>query len=729
MGKLRSVIAGLWPAAAGAALSFGCILPAHAQADGDDEIIVTATRRATTVQEVPASITALSSAQIENREILQAHDLVFQAPGLVMGAYGAANLPSIRGVSHENTSGTEDTSIAIYVDGVYQARPRAIDSLSMDLERIEVLRGPQGTLYGRNATGGTINFVTRGPAKDFEGSAEALFGSFERQQYRGYISGPLSENLGYRISAIYNNRPEGYTENLLAGAPDSSIEDEKSYAVRTSLEYDENDITLTGRVYFLREEKSPGMQMLTPPGPGPFQATLLSRQFTTEPHKIYTDTNYAGVLIQGGGNIDAQWRATDWLTLRSITAYQETDQTGVLDSDLTSGFLGQQNRRDDSVVWTQEVTANATLLDDRLDVVLGAFYFHERVSADNILPYPIFGLTNPGLVFRARQEATSYSVFGDATLQITDRFEVFGGARATWDEKAITQFQSAGVVTCPTQTHSDDWSDVSPRVGARYELTGNIRFHAQWQQGFKAGGFNALSCNDAYNQEEIEATEIGMKSEFLNNRLTLNLAAFHYNYSDLQKQQIVGLATRVENAASAEVDGAEVEVLATPVERFHLNFGLAWLDAKYADFLACDGMAFVGNCTAASITGGTIVQRNVAGNPLPRSPEHTLNFGAEYTFILGEIGELTLRGEAYHSAEIHFREFNDPADIQEAYTLSNFYASFEPSDGRYRLAALVKNASDEDVLVSVATVPSPSFNRNGTYMPPRTWGVSLGVRF
>lgn len=723
-------------AAAGALMvALGAPSAAFAQTSDSEEIVVTALKRETALIETPAAITALSGADLQEREITSIESLAAAAPNLVVGQASGVSWVSVRGIGIGSTSGGIEGSVALHLDGAYLAQPASLDALMFDVASVEVLRGPQGTLYGRNATGGTVNFISNRPTQATEVRLGALYGAFERTRLEGVISGGLSDRVALRAAMMWENQDEGYGENIHLN---DTFGRREAHGGRISGRFDLTDTLRVDVSAFRFWDGTDGIQLTRL---NPFNAVALANNpiFATaaprpaDRRDINAETQADGERALEGGNITVDWDLSPNLALRSITSYTRVDYSNVnADGDGTEIPMVHSDRFEDTSAWQQEIDLIFNLFDDRLEGLVGVFYNDESLSLEGhnrwLAANPQGFVNVAGRVVPAgtdtvgflRQDTNSFAVFADATLALTDRFSVYAGARQSRDEREILQTTGlaglpgeVGLAACNARRFENDWDSTIGKIGVAYD-SGFGHLYLQWAEGFKAGGFNAYACGDTYEPEEVTAVEAGYKVLAFDDRLRFAASIFHYDYTNLQVSQIVNLQQQIENAAAATITGAEIEAALQANDFFSADLNIALLDATYDRYTDLDPLR------------PTLGFLDLSGNRLNRAPEYTVNFGLTFTAPVGD-GRLTLRGEAFHSDDVFFRQFNQPQDKQDAYTTYNLFATWDPA-GPVSIRAFGRNVTDEDVLLGVFSAGT-IFDRWAIYAPPRTWGLELRAEF
>lgn len=721
-------------------------------------ITVTALKREQTLQEVAGSIVAFDTSRIQERGLDSVENLVLSTPGVVYQESSGSSQISVRGVGLLVNTGVAEPAVGTHIDGIFQPRASVSAVQFLDLERIEVLRGPQGTLYGRNTTAGSINFISAKPKDSFEGYAAAGFGSYNEKTVKGYVTGPLAgEKVLGRLSAVYGDR-DGYYDNINTGSSPLSRTD---WGVRGALRFlPTSDLTIDLSAYH-QEEK--GNYPLQHPlsGTNPFVDELVgfgilppgSVTIPTRPWETADETEPTTRVETSAATLDINWSLGNGISIKSLTGYTD-HQLGpqIFDADGTNfgivniGAPGNP-RIGTSKAFSQEFNFSGVAVDDRLDWLVGLYYFDEdhQHSIPSLFPSPVVqGVLGAGFApifgtgtrFTDQQQqidekTTSQAVFADVTYSLTDSLRLGFGARYTDDQKDIGQTLIANVITgaggpvpegtpvslplCVDQRTKLSFSDTNFKLRGEWDTSEDVMLYGQWQNGFKDGGINLGLCGDEFDSEEIEATEIGAKTSWMNGALVLNVSAFHYDYSNLQTLAFRNLSDSfVDNIPKAKIQGAEIELVARPTDDLGFDLGIALLDAEIKEFQSFD--------TANPVAG----VQDLSGSRLPSSPKYTILAGIDYDLATG-LGPLKLRGEVFTSDKYNFRVFGNPEDEQDSYTLLNLYATYTSPEDTYSVRAFVKNATDEDyykfLLFSPLTGPA------GEYAAPRTWGVEVGYRF
>ena len=612
------------------------------------------------------------------------------------------------------------------MDGVYLARPLSYFSDFLDVERIEVLRGPQGTLYGRNSVGGTINIISRKPSETFTGEAQAFYGNYNAYGLKGYVSGPIAES-GVRFSLAANRLAhDAYYENVSTG---NDIGDQDAYAVRGQVLVplgERGDFTV--RADYAKSSDALGTysKLLLPIG------VPLDDGILTDYHKFSANLDNHTTIKNFGAAAEINYALTDNLSLKSLTAARSVEASIETDADATSlnlfrTLIAPTVQRQ----YSQEL--NLTGKFDALTFVTGAYYFLENVREPLSLALPGFGVSH---LQRPRLKAESYAFFAQGEYEIMPALSVVAGLRYTHETKdyflrdfwtVSSSFdplvaESAPTIGAPffsdpfivnTSRKDHAWT---PKFGLNYKPTDDMLLYASVTRGFKSGGYdygasNAVDAGRGYAPEFLWAYEVGMKSEWLANRLRLNLSGFYYDYSDLQVTLFTPPANSVtDNAASARVKGIEAELQARVIAGLDVFANLAYLDAHYSSYPGARVTAF-----------GPF---NAAGKKLNSSPEFSMTLGGVYTHDLGENGSVYAGADYHWQSTIYFTPANagvgavtNYAERQSGYGLWNARVGWDSADERWGFAVIGRNLADRGYVTGTVNYTPNIAGRVGA---PRT---------
>ncbi len=702
-----------------------------------EEIIVTAEKRAESLQDIPIAISAFSNQTIERRGIDGLRDLQQIAPSLQFGESQNNPHVSLRGIGAELPNIGAESGIAIAQDGIVLSNRFLFDADFFDVERVEVMRGPQGTIAGRNATGGAINVYSRRPTEEFEAGIKAALGNYNRVALDGYLSGPiLGDKLLARV-AVRSDRAEGWLHNKLL---DTHLNETDKVFVRTSFLtniWDNFEAHLILEGSFDRGLKAPsveaGRARSDTPSIGEYAGV---QQSDLDALEIYTNTpaNPDQREEKYQATLKLTWDVSDAATVTSTTGY--IDFFAEIGGDYDSSAADAVPIPDIGVdVWqlSQEITLAADL-SDRLDLIFGGLYYRSSAKEPLNVGLPYSGIPVGTLLLEPSQDLSSWSLYTQLRYRISDTLRVALGGRYTYDDKDFTEIDTfagnPGLV--PGAPASKTWSAFTPRVAIDYTPTDDMTVFASVSRGFKSGGFNTYSVPvDRYEPEYVWSYELGLKANWLDRRLRTALTAFYMDYTDLQ-QSIFGEGERAlpktSNAASSKIKGIEAELEAFVTDQFRVSASGTWLDATYSDLKTSDALfPELGEFNPA--TGLNV--RDLSGNRLVRAPEWQFSFTGEYTIPLQGEWQAVLRTDYYWQDAVFFDFFNNDLLKQGAYGLLNLYGAIETEDGRWKFAAYARNLLDEryfgNKLTSIGGAPVPVHSGNiGT---PRMYGVSLSHQF
>jgi iron complex outermembrane receptor protein len=711
-----------------------CLCPNGSQAADEadlQEIVVTAQKVAEPLSKVPLTVSALSGSDLENRNFLNLEDFKGAVPGVQVNNYIGEARINIRGIGANSLSLGVDPQVSFNLNGVYSTIFSA-DAAFLDVDRIELLRGPQGTLYGRNSTGGAVNIYSKLPTRDFEALAQLRVGNYGEVAPEVVVSGGLiGDTLLGRVAASSETH-SGYSLNLYDGR---HYDNARAHTVRATLLFKPSDavtVTLIGD-YHDEVDGNYAVHLLgTSPGypviPGvvvggtsvPLDASgqaidprLLSINTVPENHRHAT-----GVV----NTID--WKVSDTTTLKSITSYRTEGLVFTQDFDSTtwsypSTVPGKDFEvYDGSTQYSQEFQLAQTW--DRIRYVAGFYYFHDQIDP----AYYWLGLAPSPAEFVLRlggtQTTRAYAGFGQATFAATDHLNLTAGIRYSHEARSANQlellpqqpgFPPDGL----TSQSSATWSDVSPKFTIDYQWRDGVMAYATVSKGFQSGGYDVSAAPlKKFDPETVWDYEAGFK--YRTRWLSADLSAFHYKYSKLQVAQIVDGLPSTTNAADSKIDGVELTTTVKPWTPLSVTTSLSYLNARFTRFEELN-----------SLTG---VIDDLAGNKLPGSTRYSSNVLAEYSIPIPGGNHLTLSGEWNWHDRLYFTEFNSPSTSQPSVSTYNAAARFTTDDGRWLFEVWGKNLSNE-LIRQQAWITGAGFGQMalGQFAPPLTWGATVRYAF
>ncbi|MBB6125232.1 TonB-dependent receptor [Sphingobium subterraneum] len=733
------------------------------------DIIVTAERRSSSVQATPIAISAVSGDSLREKHIADVESLSTNIPNLNFSRIAADARISIRGIGYNAIAPGGEPRVALYLDGVYQARNQAGFLGFYDVDRIEVLRGPQGTLYGRNAIAGTINILTRDPGERLNGFFTGSVGDYGLVGTEGAVGGPLSSTVQARIAFNTVDR-NGYGKNITTG---EDVNDEHSRSVRGKLKFEPSSaftFTLIGD-YSRVNDHSGGYRSA---GRGNSSIAslveVLGAAVPTEPQDAAgfgprLRINTYGVSGQADLELSPDTKVTLLSSYRNFKVRQRTNIDG------SAAELSKQYINEDSDAFSTELRL-AQNFGDSVNLLVGGYYFHEKNTANNEVGFkgvvfsgalshaPFFppavatAIANldPNTLYEfygsfGRVKTDAYAIFAQAHVQFTDQLALDLGGRYSNEKKSIFEqhqvdlldpfvpfnplkpgFNPAlGLIGNGQGSQSTSWHSFDPKATISFKPAQGIYLYATYSRGFKAGGYNIGGIQPAFRPEKLTNYEIGLKTDLFDRKLRVNLAAFNYDYKDLQENIVQGIQLVTINAAKARVRGVEAEITARPTDALMIQINGAYLDGKYKNFLDSDP-SHPNYCTVnpTDCVGG---KENLAGNQITDAPKYQIGGEIGYTINTG-FGNVTPRASVTWFDRIYFDHYNNIERSQPSRTMVNLYLGWESKDGSWNASAYIKNLTDDTYFVGTNTnADLLLFQRTAAYGPPRTFGLSVTKSF
>ncbi|RVT93115.1 TonB-dependent receptor [Sphingomonas crocodyli] len=704
-----------------------CATPAMAQSQAEtqanddgslSEIVVTAQRREESQLETPVSLVALSTRQIENKSIFDISDLPRAVPNLQVGPHpNSANTARIfiRGIGNSDDQFTQDPSVAVYVDGVYVARTQGLVNEIAEIERIEVLRGPQGTLFGRNATGGAINFITKPPELDtFKARQELTVGNFDQFRSRTTLNLPVGQTLAIQGGYLHASK-DGFVRN--PGIGSRRFGDQRRDAYRAAVRWAPSDDYGLTYVYDRSDtEDTPPYLAVVPAYPAQGK----------RPKVATTGTNLTpNRSTSQGHGLTAFWNVSPAFQIKSITAYRKLSNDvrqayfpGLLAAAPVLSVANLQHQDQ----FSQEIQLLGTLADGTFDYIVGGYYFTE--DGDSVERQSSLFAPTENRVIAIGNDAKA--VYGQATYRpkFAPGAYVTGGLRWSKDDRkaqfdrTLTPLAGGTPAAQPRASGDRSFDNVSPTLIIGYAQTDDLNVYAKYARGYKSGGFNIRASSAArfaqgFGPEVVDSYEIGAKFALIDRKVRLNLAAFKYDYKDIQINVITNPAnptiTDTFNAGGARIKGIEADLTARPIRSMTIGLNYAYLDAKYTEIL--DGV------------GNDVTNRYQFQN----APKNSFTANVTQTFPETGIG----RPEIYVNYSIQSRRFANTGDralVFKSFELLDARISLTDIPlgvGRWTLAAFGKNLLNEDYYVHHFRVVQPA----AIYGEPRTYGLQLTFEY
>ena len=708
-----------------------------AQDNALEEVVVTATKRSVALQDLAGSANVLGADKLGPGGIQEVRDMQVDIPNLSLGdQFGFARV-FMRGIGMTSIDIGGEGAVAFLQDGAIVPRPAAQLMGMFDLDQVEVLRGPQGTLYGRGATAGAINMVTAKPGKELGGYLSVTAGNYGLAQFKGAIDVPMGDAVSMRLAGSLDSR-DGYGNNIFTG---SDINDRDASAYRATFVYDAGGpLTATLSAQYYEEDdnnyafsyfgQSEGSSI-----PVPFGVPILGGNTVGMVGGGFYDINSDqepindrdGQLI----NLTIDYAFNDRWSIKSITSSQSMDRFLRDDLDSTDANLfGQNNYTEESDSFGQELILNYSA--DRLDVLGGVMYFEEDLYGEVRVPLtnlcfllapaacgtPVGDFLNGGNYLQDGDvDIEAWGAYVEANYSISDKWSLIAGLRYNYEERDGTGSFIFDAISLNVPTNQrESWNDLTPRITLQYSPNDNMLLYATYTEAFKSGVINTGSTSPPLDPETVDAFEVGLKGQNASGTLRYSVAAFFYDYQDMQISFVDETSTvSTVNAAEAENSGIELEVDGSLGNGFAFDFYLTYLNAEYQEFFNGD------YANGFAIT-------DLSGNTLPNAPESTAKLGLTWEGAVGG-GTLTVRGEAYYQDDVYFTEWNREDAYQKSYEQINASVDYSWND-QWLLSLWGRNLSDEEVMSNnIITAPLYDSLRVGAVLPPRTYGATVTYQF
>ena len=745
---------------------------------GLEEVVVNARKRAENSQDVPISIVALSGEQLERSHAYLASDIVQTVPNMQLQFINPRQTAfSVRGIGNNPATEGLETSVGLYLDGVYLSRPGMLTSDLSDIEQIAVLRGPQGTLFGKNTTAGALSITTRKPEKTFKGSAEISGGTFGLEQERVSVTGPITSTLSGRVSAFHTGR-----DGTIDGANGADLNNLNKTGGRAQLYFEPSD-TFNVRVItdYTHQQEDSGAQVLVGPG-------LTLANGAVRPNNIYVRGARFGYVPEfdpfdrevnisqrqamettnKGASAEANWTLGEY-TLTSVTAWRNweflpTNDLDYLPLDIQhTGGANIFNRQ------TSQEFRIASPTNRAIDYVAGTYLYWQRLETETI-PGASFGsdaaafFSQPNLILpsyalegltsftRADANTDSYAIFGQATWHIADAWSLTAGARSNWDDKEafVTRTRSGGVALAPndplfaaitaarnqlappaaTAHNRDSDNTVSGLLSLSYKPVDDVLFYTSLARGVKSGGLNTsitpVGVDPVVKPEVAKNAELGVKSTLLDRKLQLNVALFWADIDNYQTtiRDPVLLASYLANAESVRTRGVELEAAWAAFEGLKLSTALGYNDATYRSFR---------NSPCGTEWAGIAALCDLSGKQVSGAPRWSGTLRSEYTHGLGSRGLLGYGGLEYTFKSSSYYTSDDSVNsLIGSYGLVNLQLGVRSDSGRWEAGLWARNLLDKNYFTALNAPAGGVFGTGyvvGTVGDPRTFGATLKLSF
>ncbi len=687
-----------------------------------EEIQVYGTKknRAEELQDVAAAISAFNESVLDARGVTTVEDLSFASPNVTLDQVGTTpgvqNF-SIRGLGNNSSIPSVDPTVGLFIDGVYLGITAGVVVDTFDLQSVEVLRGPQGLLFGRNVTGGAVLLRTKRPTGEFGAKAKISYETGPQYTAAASVEGALAgDKLAGKLSFYYKD-DDGYFDNI--ADPTRDVGAQETIMVRPTLVFSPSE-SLDFTVIYEHGDLD---------GDGPAPQRALSPNPSVTSNNIFVE-------IDEPGAVDIQWDQltleTNWDvgpgTLTNIFGYRNVDQTGTSDIDSSPLPLFHAN-----VLIDQEQISNELRyygeFSDQLSVTGGLYYFEQDVLYREAR-FIAFGSIVGGL--GGDQDHKNYGAFLNVDFDVADRITLTAGARYTEEKKSanVSRFGACNAITlvcAPDFVDDEKWSNLTPKIGVQWDATDDALVYAHWTKGFRSGGYNFRTTVPQIfdagptDEEKQDSFEVGFKSSWMDRQLVLNGAVFYNDLQDLQRElnvtnPIVGVVQGIRNTADATVKGFELDMVALPTPQWAINASVGYLDGDY------DEVRF-------DLSGDGVINATDLALSIPRAPEWTYTIGTTFDQDLGDWAVLSLRGDYSHRSSTFFTDNN--VGTLPSYDVFNAAISLISFDEQWTLTFYGRNLSDEAILQQNTPLPFGQFGapRLSTIQEGRRWGVELKFQY
>lgn len=689
---------------------------------GLGEIVVTAQRRSENLQKVPISITAVTADALESANVSNISELGLVASSLNFMAEGAWSQPTLRGVGTAATGPGIENAVATYIDGVYQAAMIGGAADFSNIQAVEVINGPQGTLFGRNATGGLVQIRTLDPVHEFGGMVTAGYGNYDTFTAGGYITGGLSDTLAANLAVDFRNQADGYSHDVLR---DVDVQKNRTLFIRSKLLFTPGSTAkfiLAGNYSKVHFDplffNYPG----SIPAGGPYPGGLKGRQ-AASPNPSRGEVEQYGATLTGDIDLGG-------INLLSITSYQHTDAYNLFGTTITNPFVTNQLELiEPHRQFSQELQFSSPS-GGPFTWTAGLFYFQERARYDPVqltgpLYFPVTSIT-----FHTRARTQAYAAYAQGTYEIAEDTRLTAGLRYSIEKRRIRisneilgtdpESGATGIPFAALDT-SDHRTFKAPtwRLSLDHNFTPDVLAYLSYNRGFKSGGFNPAQIPAlAYKPERLDAYEAGLKTQTADRRLRFNISAFLYNYSQIQVQSFANQILKISNGAKARFYGFDAEADAVVTENLRLHAGFSYLHARFTKYDNAD------LTVPDLVNGGNIyLTTDAKGHRIPRAPDVMANAAINYK-VPTNSGDFNFNvNYAYNSG---WKAEADGRMEQGAYSLINAQVDWTSPGGTYEIAVWGKNLTDKDY---AETIFAQNAYDEIHWAAPRTFGVTFKVNF
>ena len=684
-----------------------------------EAVIVTSQRRLENLQTVPLSVTVASGTELLNAGVTQTDALSQAVPGLSYTVTGFSATPYIRGVGSTTASAGAEASVATYVDGVYLSSLDASLFELNNIERIEVLKGPQGTLFGRNATGGVIQIITKDPSSTPSADIQVGYANYATSSAAFYGTTGLGEGVAINVSAYGTNQADGWGTDPATGQPTFTRHDFGGRSKLLWVPTDGTRIMIAADYNSARHENGLGWHVV-PPGLG-----IDGKTHYTGFYNTYDDPNDAWDVSQTGLSVNAE-QDLPFGRLVNIASWRYVKGTELLDEDSTPLAVVEAN----SLQHDRTITEELHLLSKdnaSFPWIAGLYYYNDRSNYNPVSLTGLFAAPLDETQIRNALNSKSYAAFGQATPQVAPGTHLTLGGRYTTDQRAVSGSTlgliGPEVIPLGTASQSTSWSKPTWRVALDHQFTPDIMAYISDDRGFKSGLYNSLTPADApVRPETLDAYQLGVKAEFDDHRMRLNAAGFYYDYKDIQVQEVVTGTAVLVNAAAAKMKGMDVDFTFVPINTLTFRGGLEWMRAYYANFKNAQFFSPTLGPGGIPVGGNTQTVGDATGFDTVRSPKATATVSADYRVSMAA-GNLDFVISDYYNSGFAW----DPDNRlrQPGYDVFNASVDWRSANSAWGVRLWGRNlASRQYCAFETATALADSCSP----APPRTYGITISAQ-
>ncbi|MCU7836385.1 MAG: TonB-dependent receptor [gamma proteobacterium symbiont of Taylorina sp.] len=684
-------------------------------------IIITPDWHDIDLQRASSTVNMLSGEQLDTAGINNTRNLQYKVPGFLFKSSSGVGESFLRGIGGTST-GSGDSGVSSFMDGIYLTS--AVQSFQdfYDIDRVEIIKGPHGVHLGRNVLGGAVSIITHDPVPYYEAYGDVLYGTSNQQQFRGALNLPVFDSgMSFRLAGTMLGR-DGYSRNIFRH---EDLDDQDYYAWRGKLRYTAStDLDIIFSMEQTKQNDTSGLAKQPDPDVGVNGGILLGGVVPDDPRKVThnVDQNQAIKTEIYSARVTLD---TDSFKIKSTSAYWETDLDLAYELDGTNIDFSSNFPASNSTSFSQEFRFES-FQNQPLTWSTGVYFLHEDSEQHQDVHLPLINFQN---IPDSTTRNSSYAVFGELAYQFTDQWQGRFGLRYNYEEKELDLQQSIidpygiqGIPGTHTVTHKakENWEAVTPELGLSFTPDANVFYYAKASRGFKAGGYNIFAIQPSFDPEHLWAYELGIKKTLSDHKIRINAALFYYDYTDMQLLTLspdapVGTMPIVTNAASATIQGLDLQIWYWPMKNLELTAGATFLDARFDEFNSID-------------PNNPDENPDHSGEPLPQAPETSLILGVEYQFSFLRHGDLSFSIDYKYQSSIYYNPYHDRAVRQDSYGLINTSLSYYNHKDNWSTELYANNITDELYAQNIIRI-DPVVGTARNWAAPRTFGFRLGYRW